>query len=154
MLMKYSIDYLSKYSSSKANLEKILKNKIRKSNIEKKDKFILYNSIQEIIIKLEKNNFINDFNYASSKIKNFIFQGKSRIYIKSYLFQKGVEAEIISKVLHEFDNENSEWEIECAKILVRKKRLKFDKENKSKSLSKMARAGFIYEISRKIFEKI
>ena len=34
-LMKYAIDYLSKFSSSKANLERVLKNKIRRSkNIE------------------------------------------------------------------------------------------------------------------------
>ena len=35
-LVKYAINYLSKYSSSKTNLERILRNKIRKTNIEKK----------------------------------------------------------------------------------------------------------------------
>ena len=34
-LVKYAINYLSKYSSSKKNLERILKNKIRRTNIEK-----------------------------------------------------------------------------------------------------------------------
>ena len=41
-LVKYAINYLSKYSSSKKNLERILKNKIRRTNIEKKEKFTLY----------------------------------------------------------------------------------------------------------------
>ena len=52
-LVKYAINYLSKYSSSKKNLERILKNKIRRTNIEKKEKFILYNSIPEVLKKLE-----------------------------------------------------------------------------------------------------
>jgi len=49
-LMKYAIDYLSKYSSSKNNLERILKKKISRLKIEKKEKFILYNSINQIML--------------------------------------------------------------------------------------------------------
>ena len=53
-LVKYAVNYLSKYSSSKTNLERILRNKISKANIEKKEKFILYKSIPEIIKKIRK----------------------------------------------------------------------------------------------------
>ena len=41
-----------------------------------------------------------------------------------------------------------------AKIFVRKKRLENSSENKQKNLSKMARAGFSYDISKEILEKI
>ena len=51
-LIKYAIDYLSKYSSSKANLEKILRNKIQRLKIEKKEKYLLYNSLEKIIFDL------------------------------------------------------------------------------------------------------
>ena len=91
ILMKYAINYLSKYSSSKANLEIILKKKIRRLKIEKKDKYFLYNSIEKIINDLEKNNLINDYNYTSSKIDLFFHQGKSRMFIKSYFQQKRIE---------------------------------------------------------------
>ena len=53
-LLKYAIYYLSKYSSSKKNLEFILKKKIRRLSDEKKIRFQLYNEIQIIIEKLEK----------------------------------------------------------------------------------------------------
>ena len=53
-LIKYAIDYLSKYSSSKANLEKILRNKIQRLKIEKKEKYLLYNSLEKIIFDLEE----------------------------------------------------------------------------------------------------
>ena len=52
-LLKYAIYYLSKYSSSKKNLEFILKKKIRRLSDEKKIRFQLYNEIQIIIEKLE-----------------------------------------------------------------------------------------------------
>ena len=41
MLKKYAVSYLSKYNTSKKNLDRILHNKIRRMNLEKKDKFIL-----------------------------------------------------------------------------------------------------------------
>ena len=152
-LYKYAIDYLSKFSSSKKNLEIILKNKIRRLRIEKKDKFLLYNTINKIINDLEKNNYINDQNFTFSKIKTYISQGKSRIFIKKYLFQKGVSQNIILKNLDDFDHLIKNWEYESAKIFVRKKRLLDKSDEKEKNLSKMARAGFSYSISKKILEE-
>ena len=151
-LVKYAINYLSKYSSSKKNLERILKNKIRRTNIEKKEKFTLYNSIPEIIKKLEKNNFINDYNYATSKVNLFISNGKSKIFIQNYLFKKGIDEKLSSKIFAELNEEDSNWEIKSAKTFARKKNLQKD-NNDEKNLSKMARAGFSYEIAKKILEE-
>ena len=122
-LMKYAIDYLSKFSSSKKNLSRILKNKIMRMKIEKKDKFFLYNSIPQILLKLENNKLINDNNYTLSKIRSFADQGKSKLFIKNYLIQKGIEKLIISDSLKEFENLNSNWEKDSAKIFIRKKKI-------------------------------
>ena len=151
-LTKYAINYLSKYSSSRSNLDKILKNKIRRLEIEKKEKYLLYNSIEEIIIKLEKNNLLNDKVYSESKIRNFIHQGKSRLYIKGYLIQKGISNNIILEIFEDYDLNNPNWEIESAKTFARKKRL-LEKNDDKKKFSKMSRAGFSYEISKKILDK-
>ena len=153
-LIKYAIDYLSKYSSSKANLEKILRNKIQRLKIEKKEKYLLYNSLEKIISDLEKNNFINDLNYTLSKIRIFTFQGKSRIFIKNYLLQKKINKKIITRSLEELDEQDYDWEIKSAKIFARKKRLLKNLNEKTKNLSKMARAGFSYDIAKKILDKI
>ena len=150
-LVKYAINYLSKYSSSKKNLERILKNKIRRTNIEKKEKFILYNSIPEVLKKLEKNNFINDYNYATSKVNIFISNGKSKIFIKNYLYKKGIDEKLSSEIFAELNEEDFNWEIKSARILARKKN--FQNNNNEKNLSKMARAGFSYEIAKKILEE-
>ena len=153
-LMKYAIAYLSKFSSSKKNLSRILKNKIMRMKIEKKDKFFLYNSIPQIISKLENNKLINDKNYTQSKIRSFTDQGKSKLFIKNYLIQKGIEKLIISDSIKEFEYLNPNWEKDSAKIFIRKKKLIKSPENNQKNLSKMARAGFSYDISKEILEKI
>ena len=151
-LVKYAINYLSKYSSSKTNLERILRNKIRRTNIEKKERFTLYNSIPEIIKKLEKNNLINDYNYATSKVNLFISHGKSKIFIKNYLFKKGIDEKLSSEIFMELNEEDSNWEIKSARTFARKKNFQNNNDNE-KNLSKMARAGFSYEIAKKILEE-
>ena len=150
ILNKYAINYLSKYNTSKKNLEKILRNKIRRMNLEKKEKFILYNSIASIITELESKKIINDKYYTESKIRNFSLQGKSKNFIKSYLILKGIEKDLINEMLKNFELENPEWEIQSAQIFIRKKRLGMkDAKNMKKDLSKMANAGFDYNISKK-----
>ena len=56
--------------------------------------------------------------------------------------------------IDQFEKEDPEWEKKSAKIFVRKKKLENSNENKQKNLSKMARAGFSYDISKEILEKI
>ena len=145
-LMNYAINYLSKYSSSKKNLERVLKNKIARSNTEKKIKYDLYNNISAIITKIEDNKFIDDDAYTLSKIRSYAKQGKSKVFIKNYLLQKGVDKNIISNSIETYQNQNPNWEIESAIIFINKKKLIKSSENYQKNLNKMSRAGFIYEI--------
>lgn len=152
-LIKYAIDYLSKFNSSKKNLEKIIRNKIMRLNIEKKDKIILYNSIPKIILKLESNKLIDDNLYAISKVRALIQYGKSKLFIKNYLLQKGVEKLIIANSFEEYESQNPNWEIESAKTFIRKKNLNKSSENYHKNLSKMARAGFSYDLCKNLLNK-
>ena len=54
-LLKYAIDYLSKFDSSKKNLERILKMKIQRITQDKKERFKLYSQIDYVLNELEKN---------------------------------------------------------------------------------------------------
>ena len=123
ILKKYAINYLSRYNTSKKNLDRILHTKVKKMKLEKKDKFILYSSIASIIADLEINKLIDDKNFAQSKIHGLFLQGKSKILIKSYLLQKGIEKNTIKKTFENFELKNPNWESESAKKFARKKRL-------------------------------
>ena len=153
ILKKYAISYLSKYNTSKKNLDRILHSKVRRMNLEKKDKFILHSSIASIITDLEINKLIDDKNFAQSKIHSLSLQGKSKISIISYLVQKGIEKNLIEETFKNLELKNPNWESESAKIFARKKRLGVKHSNNlEKDLAKMARAGFNYKIIKEILE--
>jgi len=151
-LLKYAIYYLSKYSSSKKNLEFILKKKIRKLTDEKKIKFELYKEINTIITKLENLSLLNDSVFTDSKIRSLIYQGKSKNYIKQYLFKKGINKELIEEHISIFYENNKNIEKENALKFAIKKNLLNNDQNYEKKLSKMARAGFSYEVSKDVLK--
>ena len=151
-LLKYSIYYLSKYSSSKKNLEYILKKKIRRISDEKKIRFQLYKEIKIIIDKLEQLKLINDTIYAESKINALLNQVKSKNYIKQYLIRKGVSSELADEQISLFYEKNQNLEKENALKFAKKRNLINDKKDYEKKLAKMARAGFSYEISKEILK--
>jgi len=151
-LLKYAIYYLSKYSSSKKNLEYILKKKIRRISDEKKIRFQLYKEIKIIIDKLEQLKLINDTIYAESKINALLNQVKSKNYIRQYLIRKGVSSEIADEQIALSYEKNQNLEKENALKFAKKKNLINDKKDYEKKLAKMARAGFSYEISKEILK--
>ena len=151
-LLKYAIYYLSKYSSSKKNLEFILKKKIRRLSDEKKIRFQLYNEIQIIIEKLEKLNLINDQVFAESKIQSLQYQAKSKNYIKQYLLQKGIDKQLIEEQISLFYENNKNLEKENALKFAKKRNLLDNDQDYQKKLSKMARAGFSYDIAKEILK--
>ena len=151
-LLKYAIYYLSKYSSSKKNLEFILKKKIRRLSDEKKIRFQLYNEIQIIIEKLEKLNLINDQVFVESKIQSLQYQAKSKNYIKQYLLQKGIDKQLIEEQISLFYVNNKNLEKENALKFAKKRNLLDKDQDYQKKLSKLARAGFSYDIAKEILK--
>ena len=110
-LLKYAIDYLSKYDSSKKNLENTLKRKIFRSNISGFEKGKLINVIENILYKLEKNNLVDDKRYSMSKVSSLSRAGKSRNFIFNYLIKKGINKLEIQNNLKLFEDNNNDWEI-------------------------------------------
>ena len=151
-LLKYAIYYLSKYSSSKKNLEYILKKKIKRLSDEKKIRFELYTEIKNIIEKLENLNVIDDKIFTESKIQSLLSQAKSKNYITQYLLKKGINKELIEEQISIFYDNDNNIEKENAFKFAKKKNLLSDKLNYEKRLSKMARAGFSYEIAKDIIK--
>ena len=153
LLTKYALTYLSKYDSTKKNLEQILKNKVIKmKNIEKNEKNNLYQIIKKILNNLESNKIINDEDFAYKKLINLFNQGRSEIYIKNNLYKKGVGENVIKKILSDFNKSNPGWEIESARTFAKKKGLGKHESNREKDFGKMARAGFNYNIIKDILE--
>ena len=149
-LLKFAVDYLSKYDSSKKNLFDVLKRKIFRLNLSRQEKGKLINNLENIIVKLEKYNLINDDKYCSAKIDSLSRAGKSKNFIVNYLIKKGVDKLEIQNNLKIFEDCNNNWELNSAKSFAKKKKLLESSDSYEKKLSKMARAGFSYEICKQI----
>ena len=149
-LLKYAVDYLSKYDSSKVNLINVLKRKILRLKTTNYEKRKLINIIESIITKLEKNKFIDDNRYSSTKILSLSNSGKSKNFIFNYLIKKGVNKTQIQNNLNLMKQDNDDWELQSAKIFAKKKKLLEKDQSYEKNLAKMARAGFSYDICKKI----
>jgi Uncharacterized protein conserved in bacteria len=121
-LLKYAVDYLSKYDSSKNNLVSVLKRKILRLKITNFEKRKLIEIIESIIIKLEKNKFIDDDRYSSTKILSLSNSGRSKNFIFNYLIKKGVSKSQIQNNLNLMKQAKKEWELESAKIFLRKRK--------------------------------
>ena len=122
-LLKYAVDYLSKYDSSKKNLLDILKRKIYRLKITGIEKNKLITILDNIIIKLEKNNLVNDSRYSFSKISSLSSLGKSKRFIFDYLIKKVVNKFEIEKNFIEFCLTNNDWELNSARLFAKKKKL-------------------------------
>ncbi len=149
-LLKFAVQYLSKYDSSKKNLSDVLKRKIFRLNINGLQKNQLINSLGNILLKLEKNKLIDDNKYSVSKILSLSSAGRSKKYIYNYLIKKGINKIAIQDNLKTFQENNHNWELISAKLFARKKRLLESNDSYEKKLSKMARAGFSYDICKKV----
>ena len=75
-LLKFAIDYLSKYDSTKKNLLYVLKRKILRLKIPKEEKTTIFSKLNSVFEILEKNNYIDDNRYTFSKILSLSKQGK------------------------------------------------------------------------------
>ena len=149
-LLKFAVQYLSKYDSSKKNLSDVLKRKIFRLNINGLQKNQLINSLGNILLKLEKNKLIDDNKYSVSKILSLSSAGRSKKYIYNYLIKKGINKIAIQDNLKTFQENNHNWELISAKLFARKKRLLESNDSYEKKLSRMARAGFSYDICKKV----
>ena len=117
-LLKYAVDYLSKYDSSKNNLVNVLKRKILRLNVTNFEKKKLIDIIENIILKLEKNKFIDDDRYSSTKILSLSNSGKSRKFIFNFLIKKGVNKSQIQNNLNLMKQDNENWELELSLIHI------------------------------------
>ncbi len=113
--------------------------------------------------KFEDLGLLNDEIYARAQVTSLRRQGKSKKAIMAKLTHKGIDPDLGSEKLRILDIESNDDEIRAeynaALTFSRKKKIgpyapenKITQQDREKDLAKLARAGFSYEISRKILE--
>ena len=107
-MRNFALSYVEKYAPSKQQLKIYLLKKYLKfssSNVKKQD---VHDLIDVVLSDLEKNKFINDKFYSSSKAKSMIQRGNSINKIRNYLIGKGINDKFIKDTVEKIKENISE----------------------------------------------
>ncbi len=148
--------YIEKYNPSKQQLKiYLLKKYLNKLN-NSRSKKDLTKIIDEVLINLEKNKFINDELYSDSKARMLLRRGYSINKINQSLRQKGIKSEFINKSIDKIKEDKIEPDFVSALKLCKRRRIGPIRPNSNrelfykKDMGILARSGFSFEMSKRV----
>jgi len=155
-LRDLAYSYIEKYNPSKQQIKIYLLKKYLKKFQGSKAKKEISKIIDNIILNLEKNRFLNDSLYSDSKARMFFRKGYSLRKIIYSLKSKGIDQKNIKFSIEKIKNEKSDPDFVSAVKTCKKKRIgpMRPESNRElfykKDMGILARSGFGYDISKKI----
>jgi len=172
-LMNKALHYLSRYASTEAKLEEVLRRfadrKMGDDAPRPAAPADLEPALAETIAECVRLGYVNDTAYAEMKWRRGRSAGKSRQMISQSLRQAGIDKEIIEETARTEQHliphdENSHYhpELQAALLTARKKRIgpyrridPLPEERRAlmaKEMARLARAGFGFDICKQIFD--
>lgn len=158
-LERAALHYLERFSSSAANLQRVLERKMRRrvpgGEEMPADAPAM---IQAVIEKLKAQGWLNDEAYAEMKARSLHRRGASTRAIRQTLSLKGVAAETRDAALSAVEEEaGRDLDLAAAIALARRRRLgPFRRdgrhEHRDRDLAVLGRAGFPYDLARKVVD--
>ncbi len=149
--------YLQRYATSAENLRRVLVRKVKRSCAFHKlpeDEF--HPMIEELIKRYTSSGLLNDNSFAEARTTTLRRQGKSRRAIEARLQAKGLAKADIARAIDKAGG-GAEDELQAARAFAKKKKLGPyrvkplpDPKAAQKEMAAMARAGFEYEVARKV----
>jgi regulatory protein len=155
--------YLERYPATAEGLRRILRRRVRKA--EMTDAPIMDNveqAIEAIVAKFVGAGAINDKEFAQTKARVLHRRGTSTRLTRRKLELAGIDADTLDRAMAALDQEldtdpvRREWQAAIA--LARRRRLgpfrpeKERKERRLRDLAAMARAGFAFDIAKKVID--
>lgn len=152
-----ALHYLERFSSSSANLRRVLMRKVaRSARAHGTDPAEGAGFVEAIIARYLQSGLLDDAAYATQKAASLRRRGASRYGIRGKLAVKGVDAELIDTTLEQLDGEPGTGDLAAACALARRRRLgpyrprEERAARRQKDLAALARAGFSLELARRV----
>lgn len=158
-LNNYAMFYLERFSSSSANLKKILMRRVHKSvpfhgepTMERATAMV-----DDVVAKLIELKIIDDALYAKSRTTSFRRAGNSKRQISAKLFAKGLDNTQIHTAIETVDQTHAHDNPELTAAIRYAQRRRIgpyrskacdDPEQFKKDLAKLARNGFSFDIAK------
>lgn len=153
-----AISYLQRYFTARGHLRELLLQKTM-------DPAAAAPIVDEVLDRLEAMGALDDASYARAKVRGLVNRGASPMAIRSRLQAKGIKATDVRTALDEVAEENGEDpKLSSARAYARKRRLGCfrntapdapppSRAEMQADLAKMARAGFAYDIAKRVLAK-
>lgn len=153
-----ALHYLERFASSSANLRRVLMRKVARSVAHWGGDTAEYTpQVEEVVAKLARLGYVNDAAYAEAKVRALHRAGKGSRTIRATLAAKGVGADHAAAAFGALAEDVAEPDLAAAIRLARKRRLgpfRHDgrAETRNKDLAALARAGFDFDICRRVID--
>jgi len=156
--------YLERYPSTAEGLRRVLNRRVAKAKLT--DSPIMENvkqAIDAIVAKFVDAGVINDQAFAQTKARALHRRGTSNRLTRRKLKLAGVDGDTLDKAMagldQELDTDPRQREWKAATALARRRRLgpfrgKDRKDHRNRDLATMARAGFDYDLARKVIDAV
>ncbi|MCI5060484.1 MAG: recombination regulator RecX [Alphaproteobacteria bacterium] len=150
--------YLQRFPASTHHFKQVMMRKIKRSCAHHTDQKMeeCVKLLDDTVKNFKRLGFLDDEAYLRGMVNSLRRRGQSSRAIQAKLTQKGFTQEQILKALQAYDDENESGEIVFALLLARKKKIgPFDETEKytpDKALAILARAGYSYDIAKKVLE--
>ncbi len=154
-LFEKAVKFLSYRPRSEREVHDNLLQKLKLTDKSEEEKKNFEKSIQEVIKKLDKLGLVNDLEFAKWWVEQRTsFKKSSPRIIKSELFRKGIDKEIIEQVLNKSEVNPFELTLSAArKKFPSYKRLE-PKEFREKMSRFLASRGFDWEIIKRVVDTL
>jgi regulatory protein len=151
--------YLERFSTSAENLRRVLIRRVERSaRVHETDRAEGLAVVDALIARLRKSGLLDDRAYAEARAKTLRRRGAPSRVIRARLRQKGVGEDDADAGLAAADDEDGDPDLAAAVNFARRRRLgpfrpSGDRQGAAeKDLAILARAGFRYDVARKIVE--
>ena len=153
-LQRAALAYLERYASSAENLRRVLKRKVdKRCRLRGEDPAEFQEMIDEVVAKSLRTGLIDDTRYAAARVSTLRRRGGSARAIGAKLAQKGIDRATIAEAL---DAEEGDEEAAAHAFARRRKlgpyRLRDREVRREKDLAALARAGFPFDIVRRVID--
>jgi regulatory protein len=155
-LDKAALFYLERYASSAENLARVLMRRVEKAaRAGIGDREEGRRLVDALVERYRARGLLDDRTYAEGRAKSLLRQGRPRAAIARRLAAKGVESEAIDQALGSLTDESPDPDLSAAIAFARRRRLgpwrlKDRAESRERDLAALGRAGFSYDLARKV----
>lgn len=159
MLEQQALDYLARFSSSAANLRRVLRNKVeRAARRDGSDPAAGLAAVERLVERLVAAGTVDDGRFAEGRAQSLFRRGTSRRHIAAKLAEKGVAQAEIGMALASLGELARDPDLAAAIAYARRRRLGPFRPpaaralHRERDLAALGRAGFSLELARRVVE--